>query len=1412
MRKMANLVPLFKSSLIKSKKSSIVKIDNFLAPKSKSSSAIIKTDKFLEPKSSATIKYTDKSTQSLESDDILKQIQKKVIKIDKLLKSSLLLKKKDAEKKRIFTERKQFEKKENELEKKKPKKIPGIKFPSLPKPKLGIFDWIKNFITQTILGFIFIRLIDHLPKLFKLLPIIFKAGDFIIDIGGKLLDGLVSFVDWGYKAYDATRGFVKNIFGEGGVKQFDNLMSTLNTLSSVIILASLASAGGGKGGVGGGRGGVGGRGGGVGIRGAKDVAGRSRYGTSATAARRYTQRFGRDAAIKKFGAEGVRSLGGRYARSGATNLVRKGLVGIAGKGGAKAILGTVRPLLKRLPIIGALIDFGLSVALGESLGRAAFRSIGAGLLGSVGAAIGSVVPVAGNIIGGAIGGIAGDAIGGALYDMFFGGKKPQKPKGQIAKAAGGGRPTTRGGRLVGGPTRRTLKKKKQKRTLSFTPREIKPGASVGGEAKIRSVFPNPEKAWWDPFGLFSGKQPKEKPEKPKEKQKNSQQFLVDSNDTLGRSNFFGPFFTLAIKSVLGQRPDQLDYKNAGKGLNAWVNTTFKSSTFEFSGGGEVDASKFFGGEDYTKVITKSVEDSVSKEVDKTIRNLSKELSLRPVGKDEMREENSGGGTGGGTGGGGGGGGDGSDDYGDDPHGTPGPVVKTTKGFNAGKGDKSRKIFLHWTAADYRTPFTNYHTTFLSDGTAIRNTTDYGIDKTEHTAGANTNSVGLSIAAMGGDGVNENNFGKFPPTSAQVSAMALEAARLAVSWGWDESTIDKNVMTHGEWERYATRTGKLPGRPQRWDLDKLRQGDKMNSGGGKLRKMIKSYFKKLKSGTTTDASGTIKVTSTGAPIAQMSLETATEMIQPRTGVDRVSSGVSVSGGNADFWTLAAVASLESGNAQGQADVAQAIYNRVASRSNFGQGSNHTIKGHILARNQFQPVRETKGSYDIWSKIVDKETAIKALSAHPRGKNAAQMIERAAANIKNPQLQKNAAEWVGGRTDFAVPSAANKYPGGIGFKTRHNHLFGWYVGPGSIAYGKTNPGPASVPSLGVMGGGSSGTEPLGKGYGSAGSKIAGELGRYIKKKLRQGPDFSQVHRHPEHPPYSLTSGHTRGSLHYEGRAVDIGAYTYEQGPILKVISEFNRMKGVKPVQLYHGKNEPRGHGDHVHVAYEKGGETLDGPHPAILGDGKGSKAGSEYVIDADTTKTIKKFAPGLLDIFNYKIYNKSSLIKYAPSIIEQLKSISGYDTYRDTSKKIKDIPAERRTPTSSELRDAQSARTSAILNLKTKEEAEKAAVQAGISRATKLMGGPEGPGKIDISSIQKDLLKANKLQTSINEKLKTISEYTDYEKPYGSGEVQIVYLPGPVEYVSVPMGSKGGSDRGRSFIDNTIPGMETLDAVG
>jgi hypothetical protein len=67
------------------------------------------------------------------------------------------------------------------------------------------------------------------------------------------------------------------------------------------------------------------------------------------------------------------------ARSGATNLARNALVGnkLLVKVGQSSTSWIIRPILKRLPIIGALIDFGFLVALGEDPGRAAFRAIGA---------------------------------------------------------------------------------------------------------------------------------------------------------------------------------------------------------------------------------------------------------------------------------------------------------------------------------------------------------------------------------------------------------------------------------------------------------------------------------------------------------------------------------------------------------------------------------------------------------------------------------------------------------------------------------------------------------------------------------------------------------------------------------------------------------------------------------------------------------------------------------------------------------------------------------------------------------------------------------------------------------------------------------------------------------------------------
>jgi len=83
----------------------------------------------------------------------------------------------------------------------------------------------------------------------------------------------------------------------------------------------------------------------------------------------------------------------------------------------KGIMKFLRPILKKIPVVGVLLDFGISVALGENPGRAAFGAIGAGLLGAIGTMIGGPV-------GMFLGGFAGDWAGRKLYDIFF--KKMEK--------------------------------------------------------------------------------------------------------------------------------------------------------------------------------------------------------------------------------------------------------------------------------------------------------------------------------------------------------------------------------------------------------------------------------------------------------------------------------------------------------------------------------------------------------------------------------------------------------------------------------------------------------------------------------------------------------------------------------------------------------------------------------------------------------------------------------------------------------------------------------------------------------------------------------------------------------------------------------------------------------------------------
>lgn len=261
----------------------------------------------------------------------------------------------------------------------------------------GIFDFIQNVLEN---------IVEWFPKFLTAAFGFFEVvGPWIQKIGQFVFNAFVGAIDLAYQTYDGLRSLTGTIFGDKGVERFDEFSGVLSnviagaiTLGTAMIMFSDDLKG---------FGGVGSGGGSV----------RSSTGkTSSSSVRRYISRYGRKAAEKRFGKEAIKQLGGKYARSGVTNLARRGITSVLGRSGTKLALKVLRPIFKRIPIIGGLIDFVVSLALGESLGRAAAKSIGA----TLGAALGSLpplLPFGGPLWGGAV----GDILAGSIYDAVTSG-------------------------------------------------------------------------------------------------------------------------------------------------------------------------------------------------------------------------------------------------------------------------------------------------------------------------------------------------------------------------------------------------------------------------------------------------------------------------------------------------------------------------------------------------------------------------------------------------------------------------------------------------------------------------------------------------------------------------------------------------------------------------------------------------------------------------------------------------------------------------------------------------------------------------------------------------------------------------------------------------------------------------------
>ena len=338
-----------------------------------------------------------------ETDKRIVKISKDVTVIAETMKGGLVLKEKAKRKERIAAEKDKRAKQESDIEKPdKPKKKDsggGIKVPGV-----GLLQGIFGFITKFLYGVVIMKLIEFAPQLQKVIglfkmatPLLFgKFG--LFTVAGGFLDGLASFIDFGYKLVDGAEKIVGKIFGEEGAEKFRTFMENLKNLISGFVVFKVIKA--------------------------KIIDVFIRRIKSAFKLVKGFINRGAKIVTKLFPQLG--KLGSKLV-TGARGLFTKGASKVGGfaakifgkaagfiSPALKTALPVVKGFSKRIPIFGPIIIGVVSLMSGEPAAQALFKSAGALLGGTLGTFI--PIPILGTLIGETIGVFVGDL----LYELIMG--------------------------------------------------------------------------------------------------------------------------------------------------------------------------------------------------------------------------------------------------------------------------------------------------------------------------------------------------------------------------------------------------------------------------------------------------------------------------------------------------------------------------------------------------------------------------------------------------------------------------------------------------------------------------------------------------------------------------------------------------------------------------------------------------------------------------------------------------------------------------------------------------------------------------------------------------------------------------------------------------------------------------------
>jgi hypothetical protein len=262
-----------------------------------------------------------------------------------------------------------------------------------------------------------------------------------------------------------------------------------------------------------------------------------------------------------------------------------------------------------VPIIGGIIDFALSVLMGEKIGRATARAIGA----SAGAFLGSFIPIP--LAGSIAGGILGDIVGGSLYDILesFGKPKKLESGGKVSR-----KPTSR--------IPRTIKRAKTPRPSKQVRQRTIPGKNVGGEDQIKKLFP----------------------ESTNDNEMSSLRVLKKNSSIMKGAGVLGNFLSSGLELMaLGQRVEKSTLTGLEKYLAYVINSSINeqnkvnskmlaTTMFAMAEGGIIPASRTISqqqqttGETVAREIVKSFSAMLNNKSVEIFQNLRREMELTPL--------------------------------------------------------------------------------------------------------------------------------------------------------------------------------------------------------------------------------------------------------------------------------------------------------------------------------------------------------------------------------------------------------------------------------------------------------------------------------------------------------------------------------------------------------------------------------------------------------------------------------------------------------------------------------------------------------------------------------------------------------------------------------------------------------------